>query len=160
MNHWIFIVTTQVSGGHKFAAEEVLRQRIEDAIPARWKCRSLRPCTVLTLQYSPRHSHLNPRNALRSEFDARSLHSPSTGTGLFSMTVGFRTQIVRIRNNRSDPWFGAGGGEPLVTDSLYASTMFRAWQCYLTRNLGRVGHEEGSQLGLESEKGLRAGREK
>ena len=31
MNHWIFIVTTQVSDGHKFAAEEVLRQRIEDA---------------------------------------------------------------------------------------------------------------------------------
>ncbi len=31
MNHWIFIVTTQVSDGHKYAAEEVLRQRIEDA---------------------------------------------------------------------------------------------------------------------------------
>ena len=30
MNYWIFIVTTQESDGREFAAEDVLRQRIED----------------------------------------------------------------------------------------------------------------------------------
>ena len=30
MNYWVFTVTTQESDGHEIAAEEVLRQRIED----------------------------------------------------------------------------------------------------------------------------------